>query len=47
MKPQKPSISFNVDGTGGYYAEGKKSNGERQSLYGLILLENIKNREKE
>ena len=42
-----PSICFDVDGTGGDYAEWSKSIGEGQSLYGLIHLGNIKNSERE
>ena len=41
-KWQIPSICFDVDGTGGYYAEWNKSIGEGKTLYGLIHLGNIK-----
>ena len=40
-------ICFNVDGTGGYYAEWNKSIGEGQTLYVLIHLGNIYNSERE
>ena len=39
-------ICFDVDGTGGYYAEWNKSIGG-QTLYGLIRLGSIKNSERE
>ena len=42
-----PTICFNVDGTGGYYAEWNKSIREGQTLYGLIHLGNINNSERE
>ena len=42
-----PTICFDVDGTGGYYAERNKSIRERQALYGLIPLGNINNSERE
>ena len=42
-----PTICFDVDGIGGYYAEWNKSIGEGQTLYGLIHLENINISEKE
>ena len=41
-KRQIPTICFDVDGLGGYYAERNKSIAEGQSFYGLIHLENIK-----
>ena len=41
------TICFNVDGTGGYYAEGSKSIGEGQTVYVLIHLGNINNSERE
>ena len=37
QKGQIPTICFNVDGTGGYYAEWSKSIGEGQSSYGCLL----------
>ena len=42
-----PPFCFNVDGTRGYYAEWSKPIREGQTLYGLINLGNIKNRERE
>ena len=39
-------ICFNVDGTGGYYAEWNKWIGEGQT-YGLIHLGNLNNSERE
>ena len=42
-----PSICFDVDGSGGYYAEWNKSIGEGHISYGLIHLGNIKNSERE
>ena len=41
QKGQIPTICFNVDGTGGYYAEWNKSIGG-QALYDLIHLGKIK-----
>ena len=41
------TICFNMDGTGGYYAECSKSIREGQTLYGLIHLGNMKNSERE
>ena len=41
-----PTICFNVDGTGGYYAERSKSIGEGQT-YSLIHSGNIKNSERD
>ena len=38
---------FDMDGTGGYYAECNKSIREEETLYGLIHLGNVKNSEKE
>ena len=38
---------LNADRTGGYYAEGSKSIGEGETLYGPIHLENINNSERE
>ena len=45
IRTDKPTICFNMDGAGGYYAEGNKSIRKGQTLYGLILLGNIKNSE--
>ena len=46
-KWQIPTICFDVDGTGGYYAEWSKSVREWQTLYVLIHLGNINNSERE
>ena len=42
-----PTICFDVDETGGYYAEWSKSIGEGRTLYGFIHSGNIKNSEKD
>ena len=42
-----PTICFDVDATGGSYAEWSKSIGEGQTLYVLIHLGNINNSERE
>ena len=47
-KRQIPTICFDMDGTGGYYAEWNKSVGEGQTLYAhYIHLGNIKNSERQ
>ena len=40
-------LCFDMDGTGGYYAEQNKSIWEEQTLYVLIHLGNIRNGERE
>ena len=46
-KDKFATIYFDVDGTGGYYAEWSKSVGEGQTVYGFTHTENIKNSEKD
>ena len=46
QKRRIPTICFNVDATGGYYAERNKSVGEGQSSYGFTHMWNIRNSER-
>ena len=47
QKGQIPTICFDVDDTGGYYAEWRKSIGGGQPLYGFTHMGNIRNNERD